>query len=188
MANPIPSKYSTQYDLEEQGKVVDYVIVMGYDEHHKDSPESGPVASLAFVQKGIKDALKNVPAEKLINAVPFYTRLWKEVLKTEEELAQQEGTDAAEYPYNVTSQAYGMSKIKVAIETAGAKITVDKATGQNYAEWEADGATYKVWLEDEAALEEKLKLMKEYKLAGVASWRLGFESSSAWELILKYVN
>ena len=188
VANPIPSKYSTQYDLEEQGKVVDYVIIMGYDEHHSDSPESGPVASLAFVQKGIKDALKSVPSEKLINAVPFYTRLWKEVLKTEEELAQQEGTDAAEYPYHVTSQAYGMSKIKVAIETAGAKITVDKATGQNYAQWEADGATYKVWLEDEAALEEKLKLMKEYKLAGVASWRLGFESSSAWELILKYVN
>lgn len=188
VANPIPSKYSTQYDLEEQGKVVDYVIIMGYDEHYKGSPESGPVASFAFVQKGIEDALKDVPAEKLINAVPFYTRLWKEVLKTEEELAAQEGTDAAEYPYNVTSQSYGMSKIKIAIEAAGAEIVKDKATGQNYAEWEADGATYKVWLEDEAALEEKLKLMKEYKLAGVASWRLGFESSSAWELILKYVN
>ena len=188
VANPIPSQYSTQYDLEEQGKVVDYVIIMGYDEHYKGSPESGPVASLAFVQKGIKDALKDVPAEKLINAVPFYTRLWKEVLKTEEELAEQEGTDAAEYPYNVTSQTYGMSKIHVAINNAGAQIVVDEATGQNYAEWQDDGATYKVWLEDEAALEAKLKLMKEYKLAGVASWRLGFESSSAWELILKYVN
>ena len=188
VANPVPSYYSTQYDLKEQGEVVDYVIIMGYDEHHKGSPESGPVASLAFVENGIKEALKDVPAEKLINAIPFYTRLWKEVEKTEEELAEQEGTDAAEYPYNVTSQTYGMSKIHVAINNAGAQIVVDETTGQNYAEWEADGATYKVWLEDEEALEAKLKLMKKYKLAGVASWRLGFESSSAWELILKYVN
>ena len=186
--NPVPSQYSTQYDLEEQGKIVDYVIIMGYDEHHKGSLESGPVASYDFVKNGIKDALKVVPAEKLINAVSFYTRLWKEVLKTEEELEAQTGTDAAEYPYNVTSEAYGMSKIHIAIENAEAKVVVDKATGQNYAEWEADGATYKVWLEDEDALEAKLKLMKEHDLAGVAAWRLGFEKSDIWELILKYVN
>ncbi len=186
--NPVPSQYSTQYNIEEQGKIVDYVIIMGYDEHHKDSPESGPVASLSFVEKGIKDALEKVPAEKLINAVPFYTRLWKEVLKTEEELKQQEGTDAAEYPCRVSSQAYGMSKIMTVIKTAGAEVKVDEATGMNYAEWEDGGATYKVWLEDEDALEAKLQLMKQYKLAGVASWRLGFEKSDIWELILKYVN
>lgn len=186
--NPIPSQYSTQYDLEEQGKIVDYVIIMGYDEHHRGSLESGPVASYDFVKNGIEDALEVVPAEKLINAVPFYTRLWKEVEKTAEELEAQEGTDAAEYPYTVTSEAYGMSKIKTKIETAGAEIKVDEATGQNYAEWEADGATYKVWLEDEDALEAKLQLMKEKNLAGVAAWRLGFESSDIWELILKYVN
>ena len=187
--NPVPSQYSTQYDLEEQGKIVDYVIIMGYDEHHKGSLESGPVASYDFVKNGSEDALKEVPAKKLINAVPFYTRLWKEVLKTEEELEAQEGTDAAEYPYTVTSEAYGMSKIYVAIDNAGAEISVDEATGQNYAEWEeADGAIYKVWLEDKDALEAKLQLMKEKDLAGVAAWRLGFESSDVWELILKYVN
>lgn len=186
--NPVPSQYSTQYDLAEQGKIVDYVIIMGYDEYHKDSLESGPVASYDFVKNGIEDALEMVPSDKLINAVPFYTRLWKEVEKTAEELEAQEGTDAAEYPYTVTSKAYGMSKIHIAIENAGAEIKVDKVTGQNYAEWEADGATYKVWLEDEEALEAKLQLMKKHDLAGVAAWRLGFESTDIWDLILKYVN
>ncbi len=186
--NPVPSQYSTQYNLEEQGKIVDYVILMGYDEHHAGSYESGPVASPDFVETAIKEALKVVPEEKLINAVPFYTRLWKEVLKTEEELEAQEGTDAAEYPYTVTSQAYSMKKIYVAIDNANAEVVEDKNTGLNYAEWEADGATYKVWLEDETSLEDKLKFMKKYKLAGVASWRLGYEKSGIWELILKYVN
>ena len=56
---------------------------MGYDEHHSTSYESGPVASPAFVEKGIRDALEVVSSEKLINAIPFYTRVWRETLKTQ---------------------------------------------------------------------------------------------------------
>lgn len=186
--NPVPSPYSTQYHLEEQGKIADYVIIMGYDEHYKGSYESGSVASPAFVEAGIKDALKVVPSEKLINAVPFYTRLWKEVPKTAEELEAQQGTEAGDYGMNVTSIVYGMKGAEQVVANSGTEIVVDEATGQNYAEWEADGGTYKIWLEDESALETKLKLMKQYNLAGNAAWRIGFEKSTAWELILKYVN
>ena len=186
--NYVPAGYNKHYNLEEQGTVADYVIIMGYDEHYAGSYESGPVASLAYVKSGIEETLKVVPKEKTINAVPFYTRLWKEVPKTEGELAAEEGTEAAEYSVKVTSSAYGMRAAEQVIATAGAQIVVDEATGHNYAQWEADGATYKIWLEDEAALEAKLKLMKEYELAGNAAWRLGYEKSDTWELILKYVN
>lgn len=186
--NPVPSSYSTQYHLEEQGKVVDYVIIMGYDEHYKGSYMSGSVASPAFVEAGIQDALKEVPKEKLINAVPFYTRLWKEVPKTQAELEAQQGTEAAEYAMKVTSIVYGMSGAEQVVANSGAEIVVDELTGQNYAEWEADGGTYKIWLEDKSALETKLQLMKKYELAGTAAWRIGFEKSDTWELILKYVN
>lgn len=186
--NYVPKTYNAHYHIEEQGKVADYVIIMGYDEHYSGSYESGSVASLNFVKEGIEATLNAVPKEKVINAVPFFTRLWKEVPKTEEELAEEAGTEAAEYSVKVTSEALGMEVAEQAIADAGAQTTVDEATKQNYAQWEADGATYKIWLEDETALEEKLKLMKEYKLAGTAAWRLGFEKSSVWELILKYVN
>ena len=104
------------------------------------------------------------------------------------EAAKEETKEASKYPMKVTSVAYGMSGAERAIANAGVEIAVDEATGQNYAQWEADGATYKIWLEDEAALEAKLKLMKEYELAGTAAWRLGFEKSSTWDLILRYVN
>lgn len=188
--NYVPKGYNAHYHLEEQGKVADYVIIMGYDEHYSGSYESGSVASLDFVKSGIEETLEVVPKEKTINAVPFFTRLWKEVPKTEEQLAkeQEAGSEAAEYPMEVTSTAYGMTAAEQVIANAGAEIVVDEATGQNYAEWEADGATYKIWLEDEEALEAKLKLMKEYDLAGTAAWRLGYEKSGIWELILRYVN
>ena len=140
------------------------------------------------MKEGIKETLKDVPAEKVINAMPLYTRLWKEVPKTEEELAEEAGTEAAEYPVKVTSETYAMNKARQVAEAAGAKFTWDDKTKQNYAQWEADGATYKMWLEDEKSLEEKLKVMKENKLAGTAVWKLGFENASVWELILKYVN
>ena len=186
--NPVSSSDSEQYHLEEQGKVVDYVIIKGYDEYHKDSYESGPVASLSFVENGIKNALKVVPKQKLINAVSFYAKLWKEVPKTEEELKAQEGTEEGKYLFHVTCLNYGMDKLYIPIANGGGRVSFDEKTGLNYAEWEADGATYKMWLEDEHSMEAKLELMKEYDLAGISAWRLGFEKSSVWELILKYVN
>ena len=48
--------------------------------------------------------------------------------------------------------------------------------------------TYRIWLEDRQSLEEKLKVIKENGLAGVAEWSLGMEDSSVWDLILQYVN
>lgn len=186
--NYVPKGYNAHYNLEEQGKVADYVIIMGYDEHYSGSYESGSVASIGFVKEGIEETVKVVPKEKVINAVPFFTRLWKEVPKTETELAEEAGTEAAEYSVKVTSEALGMDEAEQVIADAGAEITVDEATKQNYAQWDYDGATYKIWLEDTTALEAKLQLMKENQLAGTAAWRLGFENSKVWDLILKYVN
>ena len=181
--------YNEHYHREEQGIVADYVIIMGYDEHYSGSYESGSVASYDYVKAGIEETLKDVPAEKVINAMPFYTRLWKEVPKTEEELEAQEGSEAGLYEMNVTSESLGMTAAMNRVNSAGAEIVWDDTTKQNYAEWQgADGATYKIWLEDASSLEVKLQLMKEYNLAGTAAWKLGFETSDIWDLILKYVN
>lgn len=186
--NYVPQSYNQQYHREEQGVVADYVVIMGYDEHYSGSPEAGSVASYDFVKAGIENTLKEVPAEKVINAVPFFTRVWKETPKTEEELAADQGTDAEQYTTKVESTAYSMAEAKAVVQQAGVTAQWDDTTKQNYAEWEADGATYKVWLEDTQSLEPRLQLMKDYKLAGTAAWRLGQEESDVWELILKYVN
>ena len=186
--NYVPKGYNAHYHRKEQGIVADYVIIMGYDEHFAGSYESGSVASIGYVKEGIQETLKDVPASKVINAMPLYTRLWKEVPKTEAELSEQAGTEAGKYSTKVTSETVSMKRTDKVLEQFGAEAKWDSKTGQNYAQWEKDGATYKIWLEDEKSIEEKLKVMKANKLAGTSVWKLGFGSQGLWELILKYVN
>ena len=165
--NPVPENFTSHYDRAEQGKVTDYVIIMGYDEHYVGS-EAGSVASLPWVEQGVKDTLTEVPAERTILAVPFYTRLWKT-------------TDGGA----LTSEAIGMDQAQKVIADNGAETYWYKTTSQNYGTYEGDGATYQIWLEDSKSIAEKVKLISKYKLAGVAEWKLGFENSGIWKTIAK---
>lgn len=186
--NYVPKDYNKQYNREEQGVFADYVIIMGYDEHYGGSPEAGSVSSYNFVKEGIEETLKEVPAEKVISGIPFFTRLWRETPKTQEQIAKDQGTEAAQYTTEVKSDSYGMSSAKEKVSEAGAEITWDEETKQNFATWTEGDTTYKIWLEDVKSLEPKLQLMKEYKLAGSAAWALGQETSDVWPLIQQYVN
>ena len=169
--NYVPMAYNQNYNRKEQGIVADYVIIMGYDEHYAGSEEAGSVASIGYVRNGIEKTLEEVPARKVINAVPFYTRLWK---------TDSEG--------KVTSSAIGMDSAEKTLENNGATPEWSEEYGQYYAEFTNSEGFYQVWLEEERSIEEKAKLMKEYQLAGIAAWRLGYERDEIWDTILKYVN
>lgn len=172
--NAVPTEYSAYYDRKEQASVVDYVITMAYDEHHRRSEISGSVASYPFVKKGIEDTLAEVPKEKTIIALPFYTRLWMET---------KDGDKV-----KVTSKDYGMTGAENLLKQNKADIEWNEEARQNYGEFRKDGAVFKVWLEDERSLEEKLKLVKEHDVAGVAGWKLGLQKNSVWDIIVKYIS
>lgn len=168
--NYVPTGYTDHYDREEQGVFVDYVIIMGYDEHYNGSPEAGSVASIGFVEDGIRRTVEQVPAEKVINAVPFYTRIWK-----------SEGT-------SLTSEAVGMEKAEQFVANHGIETRWDEDTCQNYGEAVEGNTLYQVWLEDEQSIEAKLNIMEKYNIGGVAAWRLGFEKPSIWDVISGYLD
>ena len=163
--NPVPEDFTSHYDRGEQGRVVDYVIIMGYDEHYVGSTEAGSVASLPWVEKGVQDTLAEVPAERTILAIPFYTRLWKT-------------TGGA-----LTSEAIGMDQAQQVISENNVQTVWDGSVGQNYGTYETQDSTYQIWLEDAQSIAEKVKLIPKYELAGVAQWKLGFENSSIWQVI-----
>lgn len=160
----VPASYSTFYNWAEQGRVADYVVMMGYDEHYAGG-EAGSVASLSYEKQGIEDLLKMVPKEKLISAIPFYTRIWKE--------------DAS----GTSSQAAGITSAKEWVETNQVELYWQDALGQYYGELEKDGAKYEIWMEEERSLALKVQLIRDYELAGVACWRLGMEPADIWDTV-----
>ena len=171
--NYVPASYNEFYNLEAQGKVVDYVIIMAYDEHYSGSETAGSVASLNFLKKATEDTLKKMQKERIVMAVPFYTRLWAE---------QQ-----ADGGIKLSSEALTMNGAKDVLERNGAKAECNEEAGQNYAEYTKDGTTYKIWLEDMDSLRERLKVIAGADVAGVAAWRLGFETDEIWPLIEMYM-
>ena len=167
--NYVPYNYNDHFELEEQAAFADYVIIMGYDEHTVGSPEAGSVASIGYVQYGIEEALEKVPAERLINGIPFYTIGW----------TTEDGV--------VSGRTLDMAEAKAFMKEHGMKKEWNSTAGQNYAEKETDSALYQIWLEDKKSIETKLDLMKEKNLAGVAVWRLGLETNDVWDVIEDYV-
>ncbi|MBQ9862502.1 MAG: chitinase, partial [Lachnospiraceae bacterium] len=166
--NYVPSEYTAYYNRKEQGLFADYVIIMGYDEHYAGS-EVGSVASMGWMKKGIEDTLKVVPAEKVINGVPFYTRVWM--------------TEGA----NVTSEAVDMTVANNFLAKNGLTAQWDEETNQNYAETTIGNTKYQVWMEDADSIKVRLNVMNTFGIAGVASWKLGQETPEIWDLISAYM-
>lgn len=168
--NYVPRASTTHYNRKEQGIVADYVIIMGYDEHWGSGGVAGSVASLGFVEDGIVQTLEDVPANKVINALPFYTRVWK--------------TNGDK----VTSEALDMETAWNFIKNNGLNITWDATTGQNYGEIQLGNTFYQIWMEDKDSIEAKLAVMRKYGIGGVAAWKLGYETSDIWDKIAVYMN
>lgn len=168
------SNWSECFDRAALSRTVDYVAIMTYDQHWGGSPVSGSVAQLSWVEENLKKVLREVPKEKLLLGVPFYTRLWKE--------------ENVNGKIVVTSTAISMEAAEQAIKDNKASKIWDAVSGQYYAAYRKDNATYKIWLEDEKSIKLKAELVNKYKLAGIASWRYGMEKPAIWDVIASAIN
>ena len=162
-----PSNWSGHYERAKIAECSDYFMVMAYDQHWSGSEEPGSVAELPWTEEGIRATLEEVPKEKLVLGIPFYSRLWKETNS------------------GLETQAYSMYSVEELINKWGAVPRIDDVSGQNYVEYEKEGNLYKLWIEDKDSLQKRLDLMKQYDLAGYAAWRLGYETDDIWDILSK---
>lgn len=178
---PPSNQFNNAYQYEEQAYFVDYVAVMTYDQHYGQQSGEGSVAALDWVEENIDTLIKKgIPSDQLVLGIPFYTRLWTLTPTTE-----QDDTDAA---YLISRENLGFDSAKKWMEeNVSEPVWLDDCR-QWYGEKQQNGIIYKMWLEDEDSLTERLKLIDNYGLAGAAFWRSGFENNEAWDIIIKYIN
>ena len=162
---PNYASYNWHYTREELAVFCDYVINMGYDEH-TSGDSAGSTASIGFFREGLEDTLEEVPAEKLVGGVPFYTRVWRiSGGKTTSEAMTMKG--AAEW-----------------VKKNQVELVWDEDLGQYFgAKGDGEGGERRIWMEEARSMELKVSALKEYGTAGIACWRLGQETEDIWEVI-----
>lgn len=159
----MPSDWSSHYERAKIAGLCDYFIVMAYDQHHLGSEEAGSVAEIPWVEEGIKKNLEEVPNDKLVLGIPFYTRLWKETAN------------------GLETRSYTMSAAQAKVKEWGVTPTLDPKSKQPYAEKEVADGTYKIWLENNETIAARIQIANKYDLAGYGAWKLGLETLDSWD-------
>jgi spore germination protein YaaH len=164
--------YSNFINRKALGSIADYIMVMAYDEHWATSPTAGSVASLPWVEEGLNNTLKEIPNDKLILGMPFYMRVWKTNLKTNE----------------VSSATLSMMYMNDWIKRNKVKPIYDALTKQYYVQFKKDNELVQVWFEDVHSVTSRINLVHKYDLAGIGIWTRNFANDVIWKYISENLN
>jgi spore germination protein YaaH len=129
----------------------DFLRVMTYDFHWEKSAP-GPIAPLSWMEKVILLAREKIPLPKLVIGLGFYGYDWAE---------GEEGK-----PLTIR-QAEELARAK------GAEVIFATESNSPYFQYRRNGVLHTVWFENEASLELKLRLLKEFAIQNVCLWKAG---------------
>lgn len=159
--------WSLCFDRHVIGDVADYIIFMAYDEYSDSSTKAGTTAGYDWVELGLKKFIttEEIDSEKIILAVPLYTRLWTE------------DSSGKIIKRSIVSMKDIDNTIPSNVERKW-----DEDLKQYYVEYKDGSNTKKMWIEDAKSLEAKASLISQYKLGGIAAWEKGMETDEVWDI------
>jgi len=157
--------WSEAYDYKELGRMVDYLVVMTYDEHWTGGPRAGSVSSLAWYTNHLRKITAVVPARKVIAGIPLYTRDWHTA-----------GGKVHSQDLLLQEQYDRLAALKP-------RITWDAKSGQYIATYTQSGVTHTIWVEDSRSVAEKIRAARALGITGNAYWSIGGGTKDVWTAI-----
>jgi Predicted glycosyl hydrolase len=178
----LEENWQKSYDYAGLAQYADYLMLMTYDQHYQGGPE-GPVASAQFVEDSIKNALKEVPSDKIVLGLAFYGRYWKQG-------ATYGGYGVSADVADVLIKKYrGVVTYNSVYQSPRAVITITSSDVKPYvAGKQLSAGKYDIWYENEKSIKYKLTLVKKYNLKGSGSWSLGQETEQTWDYYKLWLN
>ncbi|OCT14201.1 glycoside hydrolase family 18 [Paenibacillus pectinilyticus] len=158
------------FDHEKLGAIVDYIVIMAYDQYWRGSTSPGSVSGIPWADGGVQEFLSyGIPRDKIILGIPYYVREW-----------QLDAKGAL-----VGNRTVLMKDLPALIASKTTKQTWDNTFGQYRVEYQENGFTYVIWVENQATVTARMNIAKKYDIAGVAAWRLGYDSADLWQGVLQ---
>ena len=159
--------FNPDFNLKELSKYNDYVFLMAYDEYNNKSI-AGPVSSQNYIEASMQDALKQVPANKLVLAIAGYGYDWPK---------GKTGTDVS---YSEALSIAGESEGNVVFDTDTYNLS--------YTYQDENDIEHAVYFTDAATNFNTMRFATESGVAGVALWRMGQEDSRLWTFYNKDIS
>ena len=161
--------WSLCFDRNVLGDAADYIVFMAYDQN--TGQKVGTTAGYNWVETNLKKFIETeeIKSNKIILAVPFYTKLW----------VDRNG--------DITSKNVNMNEIDKTIPSNVERQWNDTLK-QDYVEYTEGNATKKMWIEDAKSIKEKVSLIEQYNLGGIAEWTKDRETEDIWEIIKDGLN
>lgn len=140
------------HDYAEQGRIVDYVIIMTYEWGYTYGPPLA-VSPINEVRRVLDYAVTEIPPEKILMGMPNYGYDWT--------LPFMRGTPAQSVSF---TQAVDLAL------RYGVEIQFDEQAQTPYFYYTDNGTQHIVWFDDPRSIDAKLQLIDDYRLAGASWW------------------
>ncbi len=150
------------WPYEDYANIVDYTILMAYDEHD-DSDEPGSIAGQGWFEQNLAKRMRVLDPNSTIIGIGNYGYDWH-------------GADYAE--------SLNFQDAVLAARDSEADIDFDDATGNAHFSYiENDKSHHEVWFLDAVTAFNQIHAADIYKPAGYALWRIGSEDPSVWPVM-----